>query len=63
MPVFREFYNQYTDVNPKPSGLSAPTLIIEPDDPRHVPGGVTLGADLKIQITGISQWDPVTDPF
>jgi hypothetical protein len=54
VPVFREYYNATTDVNPKPSGLSAPSVIIEPTDTdRYFPDGVLLGVELKIQVVDI----------
>jgi hypothetical protein len=53
VPVFEANYNPDTDVNPKPSGLSTPTVVIDEDDPRHNPDGVDLGVDLKVQVTSI----------
>ena len=62
VPVFEGFYNKITDNmanNPKPSGLMDPTVIITPDDltngygDRYYPDGVTLGVDIKIQVTNI----------
>jgi hypothetical protein len=35
----------------KPSGLNAPTVILEGN--RNVPAGITLGADIKIQVTNV----------
>jgi hypothetical protein len=53
-PVFEGYYNKYTDPIPKPSGLDAPTVIIlKTDTDRYFPEGVTLGVDIKIQITDI----------
>jgi hypothetical protein len=53
-PVFEGYYNALTDVAIKPSGLDAPTLIIlESDTDRYFPDGVTLGLDLKFQVTDI----------
>jgi len=57
VPVFEDFYNEATDniSNPvKPSGLNGPTVVIlKTDTDRWHPDGVTLGADLKIQVTDI----------
>lgn len=53
VPVFEGYYNALTDVDPKPSGLSAPTWVIPQTDPRWIPGGVDLGLDLKIQVVDI----------
>lgn len=52
VPVFEGYYNPWTDVPIKPSGLDAPTVIIdEQDDPdRWYPEGILLGVDLKIQV-------------
>ena len=62
-PVFEEFYNPLTDVQGcvledpntphKPSGLCEPTWVIPEDDPRHIPGGVDLGARIIIQVVDI----------
>jgi hypothetical protein len=52
-PVFEEYYNALTDVCPKPNGLDKPTWVIASDDPRHVPGGIEMGLDLKIQVVRI----------
>jgi hypothetical protein len=52
-PVFEGFYFQPTDVDPKPNGLSLPTLVIGKDDPRYMPLGVDLGVDLIVQVTDI----------
>jgi len=51
VPVFQGYYNELTDVATKPSGLDAPTVILTGD--RNVPTGITLGMDLKIQVTDI----------
>ena len=61
VPVFEGFWNAKTDVDPKPSGLSGPTVVIETSDTdRYFPDGeypngdpVILGADIVIQITDI----------
>lgn len=54
VPVFEGFWNSLTDVNPKPSGLSGPTVVIEESDTdRWNPDGVDLGADIVVQITDI----------
>jgi hypothetical protein len=54
VPVFEGYYNALTDVAIKPSGLTGPTLIIsENDTDRYFPDGVTLGLDLKFQVTDI----------
>ena len=50
VPVFQGYYNYYTDPKPKPSGMDVPTVILTGD--RNVPGGLELGVDLKIQVTG-----------
>ena len=53
-PVFEGYYNMYTDPEPKPSGLNDPTVVIlKSDTDRYFPDGVTLGADIVIQITRI----------
>jgi hypothetical protein len=53
-PVFEGYYNPYTDPEPKPSGLDDPTVVIlKTDTDRYFPDGVTLGVDIKIQITDI----------
>ena len=54
VPVFREYYNPGTDVNPKPSGMSLPSVIIEETDTdRYFPDGVLLGVEIKIQVVDI----------
>jgi len=61
VPVFEGYYNALTDMLQadgtyllKPSGLSAPTVVIlESDTARYFPDGVTLGVDLKIQVENI----------
>jgi hypothetical protein len=60
-PVFSEYYNEYTDPEPKPSHLPDPTVIIDPTDTeRYHPDGVTLGAEIKVQVTKLyrSAWTP-----
>lgn len=54
-PVFEGYYNPTTDVETKPSGLDKPTVTINvTDTERYFPEeGVTLGADIKIQVTAI----------
>lgn len=52
VPVFDGYYNVLTDPTPKPSGLDAPTVILT--GARNVPDGITLGADIKIQVTDIN---------
>ena len=56
-PVFRGFYNEYTDVPVKQNGMDHPTWIIEEDDMygRYLPDGVDLGIDLKIQVIDIAR--------
>ncbi len=55
-PVFEDYYNALTDAGYKPDWWPfedwAP---IPKGDPRHIPGGVDLGADIKIQVTGIAR--------
>jgi hypothetical protein len=55
VPVFEYYWNEHTDVPEKPSGKDRPTVVIDKeDDPnRWAPGGVDLGAEIKIQITHI----------
>lgn len=56
VPVFEDFYNPHTDVNPKQSGKSEPTVIIYKGESRYpadMSVGVDLGADVKIQVTRI----------
>lgn len=53
IPVFEGFYNQFTDVNPKDSGLNFPTAIIGTGDHRFFPDGVDMGIDIKVQIIDI----------
>lgn len=54
VPVFEGYYNPTTDVETKPSGLDKPTVTINvTDTERYFPEGVTLGADIKIQVTAI----------
>ena len=54
VPVFEGYWNSLTDVATKPSGLSAPTVVIlESDTDRYFPDGVTLGADIKVQVENI----------
>jgi hypothetical protein len=54
-PVFEGYWNELTDLlanpNGKPSGLDQPTVVLKGD--RNVPDGITLGADIVIQITRI----------
>jgi hypothetical protein len=54
-PVFEGYWNELTDLlanpNGKPSGLDQPTVVLKGD--RNVPEGITLGADIVIQITRI----------
>jgi hypothetical protein len=58
VPVFEGYYNMYTDVPVKQSGLSAPTVVIlESDTARYFPDGVDLGVDIKIQVENI--YNPV----
>jgi hypothetical protein len=66
VPVFEDYYNPLTDMLqpngtylPKPSGLDDPTVVIlKTDTDRWHPDGVTLGADLKIQVTDIWYYEP-----
>jgi hypothetical protein len=55
VPVFEDYYNKWTDVPVKPSGLDAPTVVIDrQDDPdRWHPDGVELGVHIKIQVTDV----------
>jgi hypothetical protein len=58
VPVFREYYNEFSDNKPKPSGKDVPSVIYEPGDPRYDPypdgvDDVTLGANIIIQVTDI----------
>jgi len=56
VPVFEDYWNEHTDVDPKPSGLSKPTVVILKTDSRYpadVSTGLDLGVDVKIQITSI----------
>lgn len=54
VPVFEKYYNPTTDVNPKPSGMSEPSVVIlESDTDRYFPDGVQLGVEIKIQVTAI----------
>jgi hypothetical protein len=63
VPVFEGFYNQYTDVDPKPSKRNDPTVIIlKTDTLRYFPDGenlagdpAKLGVDLKFQVTNIKR--------
>lgn len=54
-PVFKGYWNSLTDVNPKPSGKSGPTVVLE--GARNVPSGIDLGVDLVIQVTGFGSPD------
>ena len=68
-PVFEAFYNPLTDVfgcDPnetstpfatphKPNGLCVPTHIIPLGDDLHVPDGVDVGLDVKVQVTAITR--------
>jgi len=54
VPVFEGYYNLATDVNPKPSGLEGPTVIIGTGEDRYpasMDDGVDLGVDIKVQVT------------
>lgn len=56
VPVFEGFYNELTDAEYKP--LWWPHAQWDPilkTDSRWIPGGIELGADLKIQVTDISR--------
>lgn len=55
VPVFEYYWNEHTDVDSKPSGKDSPTVVIdkEDDSDRWAPGGVDLGAEIKIQLTNI----------
>ncbi len=54
VPVFEGYYNELTDVAITPAGLTHPTVIIGEDEPRWWPQrGITLGMDIKIQVTNI----------
>jgi hypothetical protein len=52
-PVFEGYWNSLTDVDPKPSGLSAPTYVVPADMPGFDPRGMDFGLDLVIQVTDI----------
>jgi hypothetical protein len=54
-PAFEDYYNALTDVNTKPAWWPADWAPIPNTDPRHIPGGVDLGLDLKVQVTGIAR--------
>jgi hypothetical protein len=66
VPDFEGFVNSNTDVSPKPSGLTLPTVVIPNSDPRHgVPVNTTDphydgGIQLVIQVTNI--YDDGVDP-
>jgi hypothetical protein len=51
VPVFEGYYNEWTDVLEKQSGLDKPTVILTGE--RNVPEGITLSTSLKIQVVGI----------
>jgi hypothetical protein len=54
VPVFEDYYNAATDVDPKPSHLHAPTVkILKSDTARYNPQGIELGAEIKIQVTNL----------
>jgi hypothetical protein len=56
VPVFRGYYNELTDPEPKPSHRDDPTVIIEPWEDRYpdnMADGITLGAEIKVQVTKI----------
>jgi hypothetical protein len=55
VPAFAGYYNEHTDVCPKPSRRDSPTWVIPANDKRHVPGGVDLGIDLKVQVIDIGR--------
>jgi hypothetical protein len=55
VPVFEGYWNSLTDVDPKPSGLSAPTYVVPADMPGFNPRGMDFGLDLKIQVTDINR--------
>ena len=56
VPVFEKFYNEHTDICPKPSHRDSPTwIILESDTDRYLPTGVDLGLDLKVQVTDIGR--------
>jgi hypothetical protein len=62
VPVFEGYWNEHTDVETKPSGLSGPSWEIPRylDDgvtpnPAWNPDGVDLGLDLIIQVTAITE--------
>ena len=46
VPVFEGFYNFLTDTGPNPSKRTVPPVILTGS--RNVPGGIELGAELKI---------------
>jgi hypothetical protein len=52
-PVFENYYNALTDT--KPGWWPSQWQPIPNTDPRHVPDGVDLGLDLKIQVTKINR--------
>lgn len=56
VPVFEDYWNETTDVKPKPSGKNEPTVEIKKGESRYPTDmslGVDLGADVKIQVTKI----------
>jgi hypothetical protein len=59
VPVFEGYWNEHTDVETKPSGLSGPSYEIPKklgdgsDNPAWNPDGVDLGVDIIIQVTDI----------
>ncbi|MDO8473813.1 MAG: hypothetical protein Q7T05_08385 [Dehalococcoidia bacterium] len=48
VPVFEAFYNSLTDPR-------IPSFVIPVLDPRHIPDGVDLGLDLKVQVMSITR--------
>jgi hypothetical protein len=67
VPVFEGYYNPHTDPEPKPSKLDDPTVVIEKGSDRYpasIEDGITLGAEIKVQITEIhrSKWTPYPAP-
>ena len=53
VPDFEGYWNDLTDVNPKPSGLTAPTYVVPADMPGFDQNGMDFGLDLKIQVVDI----------
>lgn len=55
VPDFEGYWNDLTDVNPKPSGESKPTYVVPTDMPGFDQNGMDFGLDLKIQVVDINR--------